>query len=137
MDITHTLSGELDSRRRELGIPYSALSELSGVSQSVVQRLLCGKLSSPRFQSVVAVAQALGMRALEFLESGSIKFAPSMSARSRREQQARKKAERLVEMVQGTSALEGQAVDGAAYEAMVERAYHELLAGSDHRLWSL
>jgi predicted transcriptional regulator len=136
MDITYALSRDLDSRRRELGIPYSALSELSGVSQPVVQRLLCGKLRSPRLQSVVAVARALGMSAMQFLESGSIRFVPSMSARALREQQARMKAERLVGMVQGTSALEGQAVDGTAYEAMLEQAYHELLAGSNHRLWS-
>ena len=39
-------------------------------------------------------------------------------------------------MVQATSALEGQAVGEQAYQAMVERTYHELLAGSNHRLWS-
>ena len=39
-------------------------------------------------------------------------------------------------MVQGTSALEGQAVTHADYQAMVESTYHELLAGSNHRLWS-
>jgi hypothetical protein len=127
---------DLDARRREVGIPYSALSELSGVSLPVVQRLLCGKLQAPRFQSVIAVAHALGLHGLRIQEDGSIKFEASLSAQDLREQQAWNKARRLVEMVQGTSALEGQAVGEASYKAMVERAYHELLAGSNHRLWS-
>jgi transcriptional regulator with XRE-family HTH domain len=126
----------LDSRRRELGMPYSALAERSGVSQPVIQRLLCGKLQAPRFHSVVAIAQALGLHGLRILEDGSIEFDSSLSAQDLRKQQARNKARRLVGMVQGTSALEGQAVGEAAYQAMVERTYHELLAGSNHRLWS-
>jgi transcriptional regulator with XRE-family HTH domain len=128
---------ELDLRRRELGMSYSALSELSGVSLSLVQRLLGGKVHAPRLQSVIAVAHALGLRGLRIMEDRSFTFDPGLSARDFREQQASKKARRLVEMVQGTSALEGQAVDEAAYTAIVERAYHELLAGSNHRLWSL
>jgi hypothetical protein len=127
---------ELDSRRRELGIPYSALSERSGVSQPVVQRLLTGKLHAPRFQSVIAVARALGLRGLEILQDGSIRFDPSASAHDFRQQQAWKKARKLVGMVQGTSALEGQAVNATDYQEMVDRTYHELLAGSNHRLWS-
>jgi transcriptional regulator with XRE-family HTH domain len=127
---------DLDSRRRELGIPYSALAEMSGVSQPVIQRLLSGKLEAPRFPSVVAVARALGLHELQFLGDGSIKFHSKVDAQTYRAQQARKKARMLVGMVQGTSALEGQAVSQSDYESMVERTYHELLAGSNHRLWS-
>ena len=86
--------------------------------------------------SIAAVARVLGMGAIRFLDDGSIKFDPAMSTQALRERQARKKAEWLVGMVQGTSALEGQAVSDAEYQAMVESTYHELLAGSDHRLWS-
>jgi len=136
MDTTLKPYSDLDARRRELGIPYSALAELSRVSQPVVQRLLAGKLHAPRFQSVIAVAQALGLRGLRILDDGSIKFEAGLRAQELREQQARKKARKLVGMVQGTSALECQAVSGATYQAMVERTYHELLAGSNHRLWS-
>jgi len=136
MDTAQKPYGELDSRRRELGIPYSVLSERSGVSQPVIQRLLSGKLQAPRFRSVIAVAQALGMHGPQILKDGSIKFDSGLSVEHIRAQQAREKATKLVGMVQGTSALEGQAVGKAAYHAMVERTYHELLAGSNHRLWS-
>jgi hypothetical protein len=127
---------DLDSRRRELGIPYRVLSELSGVSQPVIQRLLTGKLEAPRLPSVLAVARVLGLGILRILEDGSIKFDSSVNAQTLREQQARKKAKKLVGMVQGTSALEGQAVGEADYQAMVEHTDHDLLAGSNHRLWS-
>ncbi len=53
-----------------------------------------------------------------------------------REQQARKKAERLMKMVQGTSALEAQAIDPEKYEQMLRRSVHELLAGPSRKLWT-
>jgi transcriptional regulator with XRE-family HTH domain len=136
MNAFTTQFGALDLRRRELGISYSALADLSGVSQPALQRLLTGKVEAPALTSVAAVARVLGMGAIRFLDDGSIKFDPAMSAQALRERQARKKAAWLVGMVQGTSALEGQAVSDAEYQAMVESTYHELLAGSDHRLWS-
>jgi hypothetical protein len=125
-----------DRRRRDLGMPFRVLSERSGVSMPVVQRLLAGKISAPRFPSVVAVGKALGLDGVQFLDDGSISFGSKTDARVLRERQARTKARRLVGMVQGTSALEGQAVSAAASEEMVERTYHELLSGSNHRLWS-
>ena len=51
-------------------------------------------------------------------------------------EQARKKAEQVARLVQGTSALESQAVDAKTYKRLVEKTYHELLAGSRRRLWS-
>jgi len=126
---------DLNARRRELGISYSALAGLSGVSQPAIQRLLTGKLEAPALTSVAAVARALGMGAVRFLDDGSIKFDPTASAEAVREIQARKQAARLVG-VQGTSALEGQAVSEAEYHAMLEGMYQKLLAGSNLRLWS-
>jgi hypothetical protein len=127
---------DLSIRRRELGIPYSALSQISGVSQPSVQRLLSGRLRAPRFDSVIAVARALELDRMRILEDGSLKFEPTSTAQQVREKQARRKAELLVGMVQGTSALEGQAVSDAAIRAMVDSTFHKLLAGSNHRLWS-
>ena len=136
MNAITTAYDALDSRRRELGISFSALAELSGVSQPALQRLLTGKVESPGVTSVAAVARVLGMGAIRILDDGSIRFEPAVSAQALRERQARKKAAWLVGMVQGISALEGQAVNDAEYQAMVENTYHELLAGSSHRLWS-
>lgn len=116
----------LNERRKELGMSYAALAQRSGVSQPTVKRMLQGQSASASYANVVAVADALGV---------------SLELRDRdvdevREEQARKKAQRVAKMVQGTSALEGQAVDGGTYNRLVDRSYHELLAGSRRRLWS-
>jgi transcriptional regulator with XRE-family HTH domain len=127
---------DLDRRRRELGMSYRVLAELSGVSLPVVQRLLAARIRSPRFENVMAIADALGNGAARIQADGTCAFEFPTSAEALRESQARGKARRLVAMVQGTSALEGQAVGDAAYNSMIKRTYHELLAGSCHRLWS-
>lgn len=79
----------LDLRRRELGISFSALAELSGVSQPALQRLLTGKVESPGVTSIASVARVLGMGTIRILDDGSIKFEPAVSAQALRERQAR------------------------------------------------
>jgi hypothetical protein len=53
------------------------------------------------------------------------------------ERQAEAKAEDIVRMVQGTSALESQAVDADVRRQLVKQTVHELMAGTRRRLWSL
>ena len=52
------------------------------------------------------------------------------------ERQAETKAEVIVRMVQGTSALESQAVDSDTCRQMVSQTVHELMAGPRRRLWN-
>ncbi len=73
---------DLESRRREMGISYSALAELSGVSQPALQRMLTGQVEAPGLTNVAAVARVLGMGSVQFLDDGSIKFAATLSAGS-------------------------------------------------------
>jgi transcriptional regulator with XRE-family HTH domain len=136
MTTVTTRFNTLDSRRRELGISYSALAALSGVSQPALQRLLTGKVEAPALTSVEAVARVLGIGAVRFLENGSIDFEPRSSAEALRKCQAWRKAGQLVGLAQGATATEGQEVEDVDYQAMVVRTYHELLSGSNQRLWS-
>ncbi len=126
---------ELDLRRKELGISYSVLAELSGVSKPAIQRMLSGKVDSPALSSVAAVARALGMGGIRFKKNGAIKFDSIADAQTLRERQARRRALRLVGPIQETSAIPGTAAGETAYQIMVERKYHELLAGSRRGLW--
>ena len=50
--------------------------------------------------------------------------------------QARRKADALVGLVQGTSALEAQAVGAASLRRMRKRVMRELLEGPPGRLWA-
>lgn len=104
----------------------AALATRSGVSVATVKRILGGKFNAASVGSVAAVAEALGTP-LQFAQSSAEEF---------RCAQARTKAQLLTRLVQGTSALECQAVGRETYDALVERSYHELLAGSPRRLWS-
>ena len=117
----------LDQRRRELGLTYDRLAERCRVSRPTVQRVLSGRHREASFANVVAIAEALGL---------AIRFDSKVDPRTLKREQAQRKAKRLVAMVQGTSGLEGQAVDDQAFEAMVEQTTHELLAGSKRKLWS-
>ncbi len=121
---TTSLMTRLQNRRDELGMSYPALAERSGVSEPTVKRILSGQGGS--FKNVAAVAAALGLT-LEFRETD-----PDVMRR----EQAQEKATRVARMVQGTSALESQAVDAATYQRLIEKSVHELLAGSPRRLWS-
>lgn len=105
---------------------YAALAARSGVSEPTVKRILGGRVGEASFANVVAVAEALGA------SLGVAEIEPDELCR----RQARRKAEEIARLVQGTSALEGQAVDPAAYAGLVERSYHQLMAGSRRRLWS-
>jgi transcriptional regulator with XRE-family HTH domain len=117
----------LEERRQELGLSCELLARRSGVSRATVQRILSGKCSSVSHASVLSVVRALGLE---------LRLDSQDSPRELKEEQARKRAKRLVALVQGTSGLEGQAVDRDAYQEMVDRTAAELLSGSKHRLWS-
>ena len=126
MDAISTLLRTLDARRRELGMSHAVLAQRSAVSLPTVQRILSGNHTTASFANVVAIADALGM---------CLKFGATVEPEKLRRVQARQKAKRLVRMVQGTSGLEGQAVDADTIRRLEERTVHELLAGSNRRLW--
>ena len=117
----------LDRRRRELGMTYATIAARSGVSLPTVQRILSGDHPNATFANVDAIARVLEM---------TIASQAQMPADELRERQAAKRARELVGLVQATSALEGQALDGDAVERMVRQTVHELLAGSPRKLWA-
>lgn len=118
---------KLENRRRTLGLSQSALAERSGISLPTVQRILSGHNPSASFDNTLSIAQVLGMQ---------LDAVPTIPAHEVLKQQARKKAERLVRMVQGTSALEAQAVSTQQIGQMIKKTTQELLAGSRRRLWA-
>lgn len=125
---TQELNAELlDRRRRQLGMSRAVLAERAGVSQATVNRILGDGLGNATLRNVQAVAEALG---LEFALS------EAASAEDLQERQAKAKARRLVKLVQGSAALEGQGVDPDTSRQMIRQTTHELMAGSKRRLWA-
>ena len=118
---------DLDKRRRDLGLSYELLARRSGVSRPTVQRILTGRQPAASFANVAVIAEALGL---------GLRFESRVEPGRLKQEQAERKARSLVALVQGTSGLEGQAVDRGAVESMVEQTAHELLAGPKRKLWS-
>ena len=122
-----SLLTSLDQRRRDLGLSYDLLSKRSGVSRPTVQRILSGRQAAASFSNILAIAEALGL---------TLQFDSHAAPHQLKHAQAERKAKKLVALVQGTSGLEGQAVDQEAVESMIAQTTVELLAGSKRKLWS-
>ena len=105
---------------------FEALSNLSGVPVSTLKKILRNGVDSS-FSRVASVASALGVQ---------IDNAPAIDVYEIKYQQAVAKATKLVGLVQGTSALEAQAIPREQLENMIQQLVHELMAGSPRKLWA-
>jgi hypothetical protein len=92
-----------------------------------VQRILSGEETNPGFSTVAGLARELGV---------GVRFDDEVDVRTIRRRQAERKAERLLAIVQGSSALEAQALSRETIRDLREKTINELLAGSDRKLWA-
>ena len=121
------ISQQLNERRRDLGMSCASLSNRTGLSLRTVQRVLSGGEEDPGFATVMAIADALGV---------SVRLDEDQDINAVRLRQAEQKAERLVSLVRGTSALEAQPVDPQTAKTLRDRTVKELLSGSSRKLWA-
>ena len=127
MTKTKEILNEFSRRRRDLAMPLDELARRSNLSVSTVKRVLNGDVAT-RLCSVAAIADVLGVEII-------LSHAKDISTMRRR--QAKEKAKKLVGLVQGSAALEGQAVDQSSVKLMEEKTELELLRGqgASSRLW--
>jgi transcriptional regulator with XRE-family HTH domain len=122
-----TVSTRLNRRREKLGVSCSVLAKRTGISLRTVQRILSGEEMNPGFSTVASLARELGV---------GVHFEDDVDIRTIRRRQAEKKAERILAIVQGNSALEAQSMSRETMRDLREQTIHELLAGSDRKLWA-
>jgi len=116
----------LEKQRRALKMPLHILAERANISRATVCRILKEKRASSSLESVLAIAGALGAE-IELRIPDPEKIV---------EQQIRKRAKRIVRMVQGTMALEGQGITDPDYlDQLVETAAKEIRAKPRKQLW--
>lgn len=116
----------LDKQRRALKMPLHILAERAHLSRATVCRILKDKRTSSSLESVLAIASVLGAE-VEFRIQEPEKLI---------EQQVQKRAKRIVRMVQGTMALEGQGItDPNHLDQLVETAAKEIRAKPRKQLW--
>lgn len=122
----------LEQRRRSIGMSKKVLATRAGISLPTVNRILSGKEKRLAITNIEAIARALSV----VIQLGAtIGFEEIESGHELRKKQAALKAMRIVKMVQGTMALEAQAVEPSRLQEMIEQTTCELLAGSPHKLW--
>jgi len=125
--VIQPMSKRLNERRERLGISCSVLAKRAGISLRSVQRILCGEELNPGFSTVATLARELGV---------GVRFDEEVDVRTIRRRQAERKAERILAIVQGTSALEAQGLSRETLRDLREKTINELLAGSDRKLWA-
>lgn len=121
-----TTGASLNERRRELRMTIPQLARRSGISTATVARVLRGE-PTVAVGHVCAVADALGMQ---------VGLRQRVSVDSLLSQAAHRKAKRAAELVQATSALEGQGLSRHQFDAMVARTARELQAAGGKTLWA-
>ena len=120
-------SRALERRRRSLGMSQAELARRSDLSIQTVRRILTQGIESVAVGKVRAVARALGMQ---------LQYEAMSTVREMQEREARKKAQGIVRMLQGTSGLESQALDEETCNDLIEQTVHELMAGPKRKLWA-
>src|SRR4051812_46470837 len=113
-----TVLTQLDQRRKDLGMSRSALARRTGLGLRTIQRVLAGADDRASLRTVTKIAEALGV---------SIRL-DGADLNAARLHQARRKARRLVALVQGSMALEAQAVESSTVREMTQRTVRDLLA---------
>ena len=121
------------ARRKALRMPLSALSRRASTSRPTLCRLLTGELKTVRHDRLVKLLHATGIL-LRTDENGECHL-DSIPADEFVSRQARRQAEYIVRLTQGTMALEAQAVGQDVILRLVDDTSRKLLAGPKSDLW--
>jgi transcriptional regulator with XRE-family HTH domain len=126
-DAALNLVRHLNDRRKELGMSMETVARKSGVGMRTVQRVLSGRDPSAKLDTVLRIADTLGVILLP---------KDRVAAHDLVRKQAVQKATELAGMVQGTSALEAQAVSKKALLEIRDDIASDLIRGSRRQLWA-
>lgn len=121
------MSRQLNQRRQKLGISCAVLAKRAGISLRSVQRILSGEETNPGLATLTALARELGV---------GVCLDDQADVYTLRRRQAERKAQRILAIVQGSSALEAQGLPRKSLREMRDKTIHELLAGSPRKLWA-
>jgi hypothetical protein len=121
------LLAKLAGRRKHLRMSFRDVAQRSGLGLRTVQRVLSLEEPAARLDTVLQLADALSVE-LSLKEIGT--------AHHVRKRAAAMKAVRLASMVQGTSALESQAIPGNDLREIRDEIANQLLSGSSRDLWA-
>jgi transcriptional regulator with XRE-family HTH domain len=122
-----TLAERLEERRKQLGLTRLAVARRAGMGLRTVQRIL-SEGATPELSTLSAIARALGASIDVKLKAADVERV--------KEQQAERKARHLVNLTQGSSALESQAIGQRQLARLKKQTVRQLLTGSPRKLWA-
>jgi transcriptional regulator with XRE-family HTH domain len=124
--IVQTWLADLDKQRRELKMTLPALAQRARLSRATVRRLLIDKRMSASLDNVLAIADALGAKIGFHIQS------PKKLV----EREVQERAKRIVQLTQGTMALEAQGLtEQADLDELLQSAAKEIRARPRKHLW--
>lgn len=126
-DSALSLLRHLNERRIQLGMSMQTVARRSGVGMRTVQRVLSGRDPSAKLDTVLRIADTLGVGLLPKNRGAAHHVV---------RKQALRKATELAGMVQGTSALEAQALSKKALLEIRDDIASDLIRGSRRQLWA-
>lgn len=116
----------LDRQRRALKMPLDVVAERSGLSRATVCRVLIDKNVSSHLDNVIAIARVLGVTFEICIEQPDILV----------ERHVQKLARQLVQLVQGSMALESQGITNRDHlNELVDVAAREIRKKPRKKLW--
>ena len=116
----------LEHQRRALKMPLPILAQRAKLSRATVCRILKEKRLTASLENVLAIARVLGAEIAVHLQTPEDVI----------EQEVQKRAKKIVQMVQGTMALEAQGItDPILLKQLVETAAREIRAKPRKQLW--
>lgn len=118
---------QLNIQKAHLGMSVAVIAQRSGVSAPTVTRILSGKHPSAHFDHVMAIADVLGV---------DINVRGTQDPEVMKRRQAMQKAQYIMKLVRGNSALEATETSQEAYQRMLNKTVNELMAGSNRALWA-
>src|SRR5258708_3020487 len=127
MNTIASISERLNRRRLSLGMSCAIVARRSGLSLRTVQRVLSGKEPDVGLATTLAIARVLGV---------AFEVSDEEEANDFRRRQAEQQAQKVIGLVQGTSALEAQALAAEELNSLRQHTVRDLLAGSNRKLWA-
>jgi len=118
---------QLNIQKTHLGMSIAVIAQRSDVSEPTITRILSGKHHSAHFDHVMAIADVLGV---------DVSVCRTQDPEIMKRKQAMQKAQHIMKLVRGNSALEATETSQEAYKRMLNKTVNELMAGSKRALWA-
>lgn len=117
---TESYSEQIRSLRQLLGMTQAQLAKRASQQERLIRRLETAEETDPQLSTLMKTAQGLGAELI-------IRFVPKKPIQELLEEQAKKRAEAIIQMSKGSSAMEEQEPSASIVQLQIDKLVEELL----------